>query len=191
MIYSISGIVAGKKEGFVVVEAGGVGYKIFVSVQTHLTIPKAGEGVHLFCHLQVKEDCHNLYGFLREGELSFFEKLITVSGVGPKSALAIMALASVRDLGAAINEGKPELLTRAAGVGRKIAERVVLELRGKLPVLHSEDTVRQMESDMDVEEALIGLGYSRLEVKRVVGEVGKTVMGIEARLRAALKLIKK
>lgn len=191
MIYSISGAVTAKKEGFVVVETGGVGYKIFVSAQTYSAMPKAGEGVHLFCHLQVKEDGHNLYGFLREGELSFFEKLITVSGVGPKSALAIMALASVRDLSAAINEGKPELLTRAAGVGRKIAERVVLELRGKLPVLHSEDTVRQMESDIDVEDALIGLGYPRSEAKRVVGEVGAAVRGVEARLRAALKLIKK
>ncbi len=180
-----------KKEGFVVVEAGGVGYKVFVPARTHAALPGAGESVLLFCHFHVREDAHDLYGFTHEGELIFFEKLLTVSGVGPKAALAIMALASAHELAAAINEGKPELLTRAAGVGRKTAERVILELRGKLPVLHSEDTVRRMESDMDVEEALAGLGYSRSQAKNVMAQVDAGVVGLEARLRAALKLIKK
>lgn len=191
MIYSVSGMLAAKKEGFAVVEAHGVGYKIYVPARTHAALPDAGEPVLLYCHFHAREDAHDLYGFAHEGELAFFEKLLTVGGVGPKSALAIMALASAHELAAAINEGKPELLTRAAGVGRKTAERVILELRGKLPVLHSEDTVRRMESDMDVEEALAGLGYSRSQAKQVMAQIGADAVGLEARLRAALKLMKK
>ena len=191
MIYSISGVVLVKKETFAVVEANAIGYKIFFPVRIMEALPAAGEGVCVFCHLQVREDAHELYGFLRESELVFFEKLLTVNGVGPKSALAIMALAPSDELAAAINEGKPDMLTRASGVGRKTAERVVLELRGKLPILHSEDTVRRMESDMDIEEALMGLGYSRPQAKKAIDGLPAGMHGLEARLRAALKELKK
>lgn len=191
MIYSIFGVVAVKKEGFAVVEANDIGYKIFFPVRVMETLPAIHEEVRVFCHLRVREDAHELYGFLCESELSFFEKLLTVNGVGPRSALAIMALASSDELAAAINEGKPDMLTRASGVGRKTAERVVLELRGKLPILHSEDTVRRMASDMDIEEALMGLGYSRGQAKKVIADLDPSIQGVEARLRAALKLIKK
>ena len=190
MIYSVSGVLTAKKEGFVVVEAHGVGYKVFVPARTYAELAAVGEPVSLFCHFHAREDAHDLYGFARESELSFFEKLLTVSGVGPRSGLAVMALAPAHELAAAINEGKPELLTRAAGVGRKTAERIILELRGKLPALHSEDMVRRMESDIDVEEALVGLGYSHMHAKKVMAQVGADAVGIEARLRAALKLIK-
>lgn len=191
MIYSIFGVVSVKKEGFAVVEANNIGYKIFFPVRIMEALPAVHEEVRVFCHVQVREDAHELYGFLREGELAFFEKLLTVNGVGPKSALAIMALASSDELAAAINEGKPDMLMRASGVGRKTAERVVLELRGKLPIIHSEDTVRRMESDMDIEEALMGLGYSRGQAKKVITDLDPSIQGVEARLRAALKLIKK
>lgn len=191
MIYSIFGVVSMKKEGFAVVEANNIGYKIFFPVRIMEALPAPHEEVRVFCHLQVREDAHELYGFLRESELAFFEKLLTVNGVGPKSALAIMALASSDELAAAINEGKPDMLTRASGVGRKTAERVVLELRGKLPIIHSEDTVRRMESDRDIEEALMGLGYSRGQARKVIADLDPRIQGVEARLRAALKLIKK
>lgn len=191
MIYSIFGVVSVKKEGFAVVETNNIGYKIFFPVRIMEALPAVHEEVRVFCHVQVREDAHELYGFLREGELAFFEKLLTVNGVGPKSALAIMALASSDELAAAINEGKPDMLMRASGVGRKTAERVVLELRGKLPIIHSEDTVRRMESDMDIEEALMGLGYSRGQAKKVIADLDPSIHGVEDRLRAALKLIKK
>lgn len=191
MLYSIFGVVSMKKEGFAVVEANNIGYKIFFPVRVMEALPAIHEEIRVFCHMQVREDAHELYGFLRESELAFFEKLLTVNGVGPKSALAIMALASSDELAAAINEGKPDMLTRASGVGRKTAERVVLELRGKLPIIHSEDTVRRMESDMDIEEALMGLGYSRGQAKKVIADLDPGIQGVEARLRAALKLIKK
>src|SRR3989344_4423170 len=91
----------------------------------------------------------------------FFEKLITVNGVGPKSALAVMSVASVDQLMAAINEGKPELLTRASGVGRRIAERLILELKGKLPMIQSAEAVEQMQSDLELEDVLVDLGYNK------------------------------
>lgn len=191
MIYSICGVVLTKKDGFAVVEVNAIGYKIFFPVRVMETLPSIHEEVRVFCHLRVREDAHELYGFLRETELAFFEKLLTVNGVGPKSALAIMALASSDELAAAINEGKPDMLTRASGVGRKTAERVVLELRGKLPIIHSEDMVRRMESDMDIEEALMGLGYSRAQAKKAIIDLPAGLHGLEARLRAALKELKK
>ena len=101
-----------------------------------------------------------------------------------------MAIASVENLVAAINEGKAELLTRASGIGRKTAERIILELKGKLASVHSSRTVGAMESDLDLEEALVGLGYSRMQSREAIARIGVQVVGLEQRLREALKKIK-
>ena len=191
VIYSLNGNLIAKKDGFVVVEVAGLGHKVFVAPRILEKMPAVGEAVQLFSYLHVREDILDLYGFLREGELVFFEKLLTISGVGPKSALAVMAVATVEQLAAAINEGKPDLLTRAPGVGKKTAERIVLELRDKLPVFRSEATVRLMEADIDVEEALVGLGYSRSEARGAIEKIGAKTKGLEERLKAALRLLKK
>ena len=187
MIHSLSGILAQKKLSFVVVDVHGVGYKVSLPARVHEALPEAGEPVLLYCHLVVREDAHELYGFLRETDLSFFEKLLTVNGVGPKSGLAIMGLSEPHELASAITEGRADVFMRAAGVGRKTAERVVLELRGKLPSLGGLDAVARMESDMDVEDALVGLGYGRAEARRAADAVPRTVTGTEDRLKAALK----
>ncbi len=191
MIYSLQGILAQKKETFAVCEVNGIGYKISAPARVLAALPSIGKIVFFFCHLVIREDAHELYGFLAEGDLVFFEKLLTVNGVGPKSALAIMALSEPRELAAAITEGRADVFMRAAGVGRKTAERVVLELRGKLPSLDSAGSVHRMEHDMDVEEALVGLGYLLGDAKRAVAQVPRETQGLEARLRAAIKLMKK
>ena len=191
MLHSLSGTLASKRQAFAVVDVRGVGYKVHVPARVHEALPEAGEPVFLYCHFVVREDAQDLYGFLAENDLVFFEKLLTVNGVGPKSALAVMALATPHELASAITEGRADVFMRAAGVGKKTAERVVLELRGKLPVLDSEGAVRRMESDMDVEEALVGLGYSAAQAKRALADIPKETKGIENRLRAALKLVKK
>ncbi len=189
MIYSLRGNLAAKKEGFVVVDVAGLGHKVYVAPRILEKLPGIGEPVQLYSYLNVREDALDLYGFLRETELYFFEKLLTISGVGPKSALAVMAVATVDQLAAAINEGKPDLLVRAPGVGKKTAERIVLELRGKLPTLKSEETVRLMEADIDVEEALVGLGYSRSDARKAIEKLDGKTKGLESRLKGALRLL--
>lgn len=191
MIYSLSGKLAAKKEGFVVIEVNGIGHKIFVSPKTYQELPATGQSLMLYSYLNVKEDALDLYGFLSENDLNFFSRLLTVSGVGPKSGLAVMAITSTNQLMAAVNEGDAELLTKASGIGRKTAERIILELKGKLLVLQSAETVKRMESDLDLEEALVGLGYSRQQAKRAINQLDPLIKGLELRLKAALKLLKK
>lgn len=196
MIYSVSGRLAFKGENFVVVEAGGVGLKLSASKATIAALPAAAAGkaegaasVTLFAHLHVKEDALDLYGFSSEEERDFFEMLIGVSGVGPKSALAILDTGPLDELAAAIKENRPDLLTRAAGIGRKTAERVILELKTKVESARSGAMVEKMETDSDLVEALTSLGYRRDEARVALGKVKTDVKGTEERLKAALKIL--
>jgi holliday junction DNA helicase RuvA len=128
---------------------------------------------------------------LSEDELQFFEMLISVSGVGPKSALAILDVAKLDELSAAIKEDRPDLLTRASGIGRKTAERVIIELRTKVQSVKSGSMVEKMETDADLVEALSSLGYRREEARAALGKVDVKVVGVEARLKAALGILGK
>ncbi len=145
----------------------------------------------LFTHFQVREDGMDLYGFTSEEERGYFELLISVSGVGPKSALSILDVASMGELAAAIKEGRPDLLTRASGIGTKIAERIIIDLRGKVQSLSSGAMVEKMEADADLVEALSNLGYRREEARAALNKVGSEVVGVEDRLKAALKILGK
>jgi Holliday junction DNA helicase RuvA len=191
MIYSIFGKLALKEEHFIVVELGGFGMKVFVSKTTLDALPAANSGndVKLFTHLNVKEDALDLYGFGTPDEMDFFELLISVSGVGPRSALAILDVGRLDELSAAIKEGRPDLLTRAAGIGRKTAERVILELRSKVESVKSGAVVEKMQTDSDLAEALTSLGYRRDEARTALEKVGEDVVGAENRLKAALKIL--
>jgi Holliday junction DNA helicase RuvA len=189
MIYSVLGKLALKGDGFVVVEVGGLGIKLYASKRTIDALPAAGGEAKFFSHLNVKEDALDLYGFVSQEELDFFELLISVSGVGPKSALAILDVGPLGELAAAIKEGRPDLLTRAAGVGRKIAERVILELRSKVTSVTSGAVVEKMQTDSDLVEALTGLGYRRDEARAALGKVDAAVTGTEDRLKAALRIL--
>jgi Holliday junction DNA helicase RuvA len=188
MIYSIKGIILAKEGNYVIVEVGGIGLKIFAATRTLRQLAN-GEAVNLFSHLHVKEDALDLYGFLDQDELKFFEMLIGISGVGPKSALAVLDVAELRELGAAIQEGRADLLTQASGIGRKTAERVILELKGKILSSGSDTVVQRMEGDGDLIETLTSLGYRREQAKAAVGRVDQTIVGLEARLKAALKIL--
>ncbi len=189
MIYSIAGTVALKKENFAVVEAGGIGYKIFISKITHAALPPKGETAKMFCHQHVREDQLDLYGFLSEEELELFLRLISVSGIGPKSGLAIMGVAGVGQLVAAINEGKMDLLTKVSGVGKKTAERVVLELKGKLVFMGDAgpQTLSLMESDLELEETLCALGFSKAQARAAIAKINPEVKGFKERLKEALR----
>lgn len=188
MIYSIKGPVAAVSEEFAVVESGGIGFKIFMSERGLKSLLRGSEA-SLFCHLHVREDALDLYGFPAAEELEFFELLLGISGVGPKSALSVLDVASLAELGAAIQESRPDLLTKASGIGRKTAERIVLELKGKVRVGGAEEMVRKMEGDSDLVETLVGLGYRRDQAKSALEKVNKETVGLEARLREALKVL--
>jgi Holliday junction DNA helicase RuvA len=189
MIYSISGKLALKDGMLAVVEAGGLGLKLFASKQTIEGLPATGTTVKFFCHLHVREDALDLFGFTSPEELDFFEMLISVSGVGPKSALSILDTAPLGELSAAIKEGRPDLLTRAAGIGRKTAERVIVELKSKVQSSKSGAVVEKMETDSDLVEALASLGYHRDQARAALAKVGEEVDGTEARLKAALAVL--
>lgn len=194
MIYSLTGRVVGKKENFVVLEAGGIGFKVFLSSRSAQSLPQSSDPIKLFCSLYNKENApFELFGFLDEQELYLFEKLNTVSGIGPKTAMSVMAIAPVDQLGAAINEGKADLLTKASGIGKKTAERVIIDLKGKLNVGTKENSasvINQMESDVELEETLISLGYTRQQAKAATAKIDPKISGFKDRLKEALKKTK-
>lgn len=189
MIYSIFGKLAAVLDHGVAVDVSGVAFKIHTHARVRRALPAPGSDVFFFCHLIVREDALDLYGFLAEDEIRFFEQLISVAGVGPKSALAVLEIAELKQLAAAITEGRPDLLTKASGIGRKTAERIVLELRGKVTGERTAATVHAMESDADLVETLVGIGYRREEAKAALARVDAKIIGLEPRLKAALKVL--
>jgi Holliday junction DNA helicase RuvA len=189
MLYSISGKLIFRGENFLAVEAGGIGFKVFASERTIRRAGAVGGATKLFTHFHVREDAMELYGFLSEDELSFFELLISVSGVGPKSALSIIDVASLEELSAAIHEGRPDLLTKASGIGRKTAERIIVELRNKVQSSRAGAVVEKMDTDADLVEALSSLGYRREEAREALAKVSAEVAGVEARLKEALRIL--
>ncbi len=190
MIYTLSGAIAGRKENFFVVDVSGVGFKVFSNKQTVYKLPKGNEPVHVYCHMHVKEDAMELYGFLDEGELGFFEMLISVSGVGPKTALAVLDLDSFPNVMAAIAGKKADVLSRAPGVGRKTAERIILDLQNRIDAADVKGLDGAAEINVEVEEALHGLGYEKQLVKEILSQL-KNGAGdsLEERLKRALKIL--
>lgn len=191
MFYSISGVLKRKQQGWVVIETAGIGYKLFCPLFVMAKLPEIGEVLTLVTHHHVREDADDLYGFLTDQELSLFESLISITGIGPKSAMGIMGVAPTSELIAAINEGRVDLLTKASGVGRKTAERVVLELKGKLTFADTSATIGKMESDSELEETLLGLGYNKAQAKAAIAKLDPKLKDFQERLKAVLKEYKK
>lgn len=191
MIYSLTGKIVGKKENFIILETGGIGFKVFISSRSAQSLPQAEGAIKIFCSLYSRENApFDLFGFLSEQELYLFEKLNTVSGIGPKTAMSVMSVAPIDQLGAAINEGKTELLTKASGIGKKTAERVIIDLKGKLDVGTKADSAQSlnlMESDVELEETLVSLGYTRQQAKVATAKIDPKISGFKERLKEALK----
>jgi len=128
---------------------------------------------------------------LEERDLDFFEFLVSVSGIGPKSAMGILSVGSIDRLSTAIANGETELLQKSSGVGRKTADRIILELRDKVKSYGGKEAVKMMESDNDIYEAMASLGYTVKQIKDVIGEIDPDLKNVSDRLRDALKKIKK
>src|SRR4051812_39968323 len=159
MIGRIAGIVVEKNFPQVIVSCSGVGYEIDVPMSTYYPLPRTGEEVTLLTHLVVREDAHLLFGFITAGERSAFRQLLKISGVGPKVALAVLSGLSVDDLAAAVQSEDSGRLTKIPGIGKKTAERLVLELRDKLPkTLTTVRSESASAANVAVANALLGLG---------------------------------
>jgi holliday junction DNA helicase RuvA len=189
MFYSIEGILIKKSDKFIVIENQGFGFRVFVSQETNTKLPKLGETAKLFLHHHVKEDAMDLYGFLQKEEMELFEMLISVSGIGPKSALGLIGLSSVENLKTAIISGKADFLHRAPGIGQKTAERIILELKSRL----AEGGVGEskLESDLELEDALIGLGYDKNAIRQAMRKISEEILDSDKRLKEAIKLLGK
>lgn len=187
MIGRVEGVVSAKRAGFAIVTTGGVGYKI---AATHDTLAKLKEKetISLWTHLAVREDVLDLYGFRNELELRFFELLLTVPGIGPKSALAVLDIADVETLRSAIVAGNAGYLTRVSGIGKKTAEKIVLELRDKVGK-STEGSARALSGDEEALEAMRTLGYTHTEAREALRKVPSEVESGSARLREALRIL--
>jgi holliday junction DNA helicase RuvA len=186
MIRLLRGTVAARGKDFLVVDVGGVGLKVGVADTLALAVGD-GEPILLHTYLQVREDALNLFGFREESELAMFELLLGVSGVGPKVALATLGVLTPDALRMAVVGEEPGLIARVPGVGKRTAEKIVLELRDKVKRtdgLHA--LAHAPDVDTEVVEALIALGYSVVEAQRAVQKLPKGVEGVEDRLRHAL-----
>ena len=189
MIGRIHGTLVHVNPPDILVDAHGVGYEISVPMSTLYDLPPAGQPVTLVTHLVVREDAQLLYGFLTEGERTAFRALIKVSGIGPRMALAVLSGLSVDDLSRAVAEQETGRLTRVPGVGRKTAERLLLELKGKLaPVAEAAQSggAALFSSSDDILRALVALGYSEKESAAAVGRLPEDI-SVKDGIRQALK----
>jgi len=188
MIGSVKGKITHKGSGYVILETGSVGYKIYVTPIV-LVPAKVGQDLSLVIHTYVREDQITLYGFERLPELEFFELLLTVSGVGPKSAIGIMSLASLEMIKSAIVSEDPSVFTKVSGIGRKTAERVIVELKEKLKSEVDSSPVAQEHSD--AVDALLALGYSQQEARDALKKVPKELSSLSDKVKLALKNLNK
>ncbi len=200
MIAYVKGTVEDIAEDNAVVDVGGIGYNVRISADTAARLPGIGERVKLYTYTSVREDAIQLFGFLSKNDLDIFKKCITVSGIGPKGGLAILSVLDADSLRFAILSGDVKAITKAPGIGAKTAERLILELKGKIKV---EDTAIGMEiqgaqaagaaamdspQKREAVEALVSLGYGQAEAAKAVNAIeGIEAMDSGAVLKAALK----
>lgn len=186
MIASIEGRVTARTADALVVSVGGVGLRVLCP-QTALASVHVGDLILLHTHLVVREDDLTLVGFQSEEELSLFENLVRVQGVGPKLGLALLSAMAPDSLRMAISQEQPDVLARVPGIGKKTAQKIVLELRDKVgaPDL-AEGLAELTEADAAVIDALTALGYSIVEAQRAVQGLPRDVTDVEERLRRAL-----
>lgn len=193
MIYNVKGTLTYFDQSYAVVECGGVGFKCFTTLNTLREIGKVGSEVNLFTHLSVREDAMDLYGFATQAELDSFRLLISVSGIGPKAAAAILSELTPDRLAVCIASGDAKALTKAQGVGKKTAERVVLELKDKMGAVGSAEIVAAAAvgteagtNSSEAVQALVALGFSQSDAAVAVGKMDKSLT-VDEMIRQGLK----
>ena len=187
MIGRIEGNAYAVRAGFAIISAGGIGYKVAATRETLSKIKSEGKAA-LWTHLAVREDALDLYGFSTEEELRVFGLLLTVPGIGPRSALAILDIAAIETLRSAITAGNASYLTNVSGIGKKTAEKIVLELREKIGA-GTESASRILSGDEEALQAMRALGYSMQEARDALRKVPEEVTGGSALLREPLNSV--
>lgn len=187
MISHLKGTVIYKDLKVLVIECGGVGYKVAATIDP-LAKSRIGEELSLWTYTVVREDVLDLYGFASKDELDFFELLLSVSGIGPKSALAILSAASLGSLKNAVTTGDVSHITKVSGVSKKNADKIVLELKGKLKGEEYETV--GLKDEIDVIEALKALGYNHKDAREALKEIPAN-LSIQDKIKSALKTLGK
>lgn len=195
MIAQVEGNVIGIEDKAAIVMLGGVGLRISATPETLANLRSAmerGEPARLYTHLAVREDALDLYGFLSTEERALFELIIGISGIGPKKALAILGAAPALTLKRAIISNDASYLTKVSGIGKKIADKIVLELKDKIMSLGGElEDGGVMHEDKDALAALVALGYAQQEAREALKNLPAEVTGLNNRIKEALKQIGK
>ena len=186
MIGRLSGLIAEKSPPQVLVDVQGVGYEVDVPMSTFFNLPGLGERTTLLTHLSIREDAHVLFGFLTQEERSTFRQLIKISGVGPKMALGLLSGLSVAELAAAVSAQDTARLVKVPGIGKKTAERLLLELKGKLAPDLSAPARVSNDAQADILQALVALGYSEKEAGMALKKLPPDA-GVSDGIKLALK----
>ena len=187
MIATLQGTVTDKGDNFLVVETGGVGLKVHVPAPLLTRWGTPGRRVQFFTHLHLRETEVSLYGFETKGELGLFEVLLGVSGIGPKVALGALSGSSVHALRAAVSAGDSDALSQLPGIGKKTAQRIILDLRGKLEAEELVPAPTLSPVDEDVIAALLSMGYNDAEARVAVASLPQEEMSVEDRLMLVLR----
>ena len=188
MIYNVKGVLTYIDAQFVVVECGGVGFKCFTTLNTSRSVGKIGSEVNLYTHLSVREDAMDLFGFSTVAELEAFKMLITVSGVGPKAAVSVLSELTPDRLALAIASADTKSIVKANGIGKKTAERIVLELKDKMAnvasgeissAVASAGSIVEESASAEAVAALVALGFSQSDAAVAVGQMDKSLSADE------------
>ncbi|HNW20090.1 MAG TPA: Holliday junction branch migration protein RuvA [bacterium] len=190
MLAFLRGQVLTKRPGSLIIDNNGLGYQVFVGERFWEAVA-SGQSIEVYLYHSVREDAADLYGFASLDELSLFELLVSVSGIGPKSALGILSLANVEQIKQAIILGDESLLTKVSGIGAKTAQRLILELSGKIAGLLPTTSLDggQAAVSSDDLEALIALGYSASDARRALSKVDAGISDPAQRLKSALQYL--
>jgi len=199
MIASVSGKITYKspelkKDSYFVISAAGVGYKVYTPL-SNLKKVKEEQEITVYTYMSVSERALDLYGFLDPADKTFFTLLLTVPGVGPKSALAILGKTTMSEVQQAILDDDSTVLTKMSGLGEKMADKIIVTLKSKVESLShkpkGKKATAQAASDSDAFDALVGFGYSALEAKKALTQVDSKITDAGARVREALKILGK
>jgi Holliday junction DNA helicase RuvA len=190
MIGRLTGTLAEKSPPQLLIDTHGVGYEVDVPMSTFYNLPALGERVTLLTHLVVREDAQLLYGFLTAAERATFRELIRISGIGPRTALAVLSGLSVAELAQAVAQQQAVRLTKVPGIGKKTAERLLLELKGKLAPDLAAPAGAASEAQSDIVQALVALGYNEREAAAALKALPADV-GVADGIKLALKALSK
>lgn len=195
MISFLNGTIAAKNENGVIIDVGGVGYSVNMPVSDIAKMGGIGENVKVFTHFHISENMIGLFGFLTSEQIDYFNKLIAISGIGPKAAISVLGTLSVQDLAFAIIAEDVKAISRAPGVGPKAAQRIILELKGKIDTQEAVGAsqsiaaapVKSLRADTGAVNALIALGASPSEAQKTVMQISADGMSTEDIIKEALR----